>query len=414
MTSQQIVGLVVLALVALLLGLIVYAAWNMPLRYNLRSLVVRSTTTLAAAAGVGLVVWVLAAAFMLAEGIRQTMGAAGRADVAIVLRKGSDAEMGSTIEEPQVGLVKAMPGVKRRDNQPVGTGEVVVVTAMEKIGSQGVVNMTIRGITEDGERLRPNITLVSGRKPTPGADEAMVGTRVNGRFKGVKLGDKFDIKKNRPVAVVGVFGDAGSSHESEVWVDRDVVRSAFGRGSTVCSVRVELESTAAFDGFKAAVEQDKRLGLQALRETEYYEKTSEKTADFISILGNIVAFCFAIGAMIGASITMYASIANRQREIGVLRALGFSRGGILVAFLLESVLLALMGGVLGVLGALALGAVKIPIINYATWSEMVFSFDPTPAIVMRSLIAAGIVGVLGGFLPALRASRVSPLAALRG
>jgi putative ABC transport system permease protein len=385
-----------------------------PFRYNLRSLLVRRTTTLASAAGVGLVVAVLAASFMLVEGIQRTMGSAGRPDVAIVLRKGSDAELGSTIEEPQIGLIKAMPGVKRRDNQPVGTGETVVVTAMEKVGEPGVVNMQIRGITEDGERLRPGITLVGGRKPTPGSDEAMVGVKVNGRFKGVKLGDKFEIKKNRPVAVVGVFSDGGSAHESEVWVDRDVVRSSFGRGSTVCSVRVELESPAALDGFKTAVESDKRLGLQAMRETEYYEKSSEKTAAFISVLGQILAFCFAIGAMIGASITMYASIANRQREIGVLRALGFSRIGILISFLLESVLLALGGGVFGVLLALSLGAVRVPVINFSTWSEMVFTFNPTPAIVLRSLIAAAVVGVLGGFLPALRASRVSPLAALRG
>src|SRR5207248_1334244 len=150
--------------------------------------------------------------------------------------------------ETQVGIIKALPGVNRRDNQPVGAGEVVVVGAMEKVGAPGVVNMQIRGVTEDCERLRPGVKLVAGRKPTPGADEAMVGVKIRGRYKGIDLGDKFEIKKNRFVAIVGVFSDGGSAHDSELWVDRDVVRSAYGRGSTVSSVRVELQSEAAYDG----------------------------------------------------------------------------------------------------------------------------------------------------------------------
>ena len=386
-----------------------------PIRYNLRSLMVRRSTTLATAIGIALVVWVLASAFMLAEGVKKTLGSAGRPDIAIVLRKGSDAELGSTIEEPQVGLIKAMPGVKKVGGQPVGAGETIVVAAMEKVGGGGgVTNMQIRGINEDGEKLRPNVKVIDGRRPTPGADEAMVGVKINGRFKDIALGSKFDIKKNRAIAVVGVFQDGGSAHESELWIDRDVVRSAYGRASTVSSVRVELESLASFDTFRVAVEQDKRLGLQAMRESEYYDKQSEGTSKFISILGTLVAFCFAIGAMIGASITMYASIANRQREIGILRALGFSRLGILLSFLLEAVLLAFGGGVLGALASLAMGAVRFPILNQSSWSEMVFSFQPTAAIVGYSLLAAAGMGIVGGFLPAVRAARVSPLAALRG
>jgi putative ABC transport system permease protein len=386
-----------------------------PIRYNLRSLIVRRATTVATAVGIALVVWVLASAFMLAEGVRRAMGSAGRPDVAIVIRKGSDAELGSTVESPQIGLIKAAPGVKRDGGQPIGSGEVVVVAAMEKIGTNGgVSNMCIRGISDDGARLRTNVKIIEGRQPTPGSTEGMVGKRIHRRFKGVALGEKFEIKKNRSVTVVGVFEDGGSSHESEVWIDRDVVAAAFGRGSAVSSVRVQLESPAMFDGFKVAVEQDKRLGLQALRETEYYEKLSEKTGDFLSMLGGLIAFCFGIGAMIGASITMYGSIANRQREIGVLRALGFSRIGILVSFLIESALLAFGGGLLGALAAMGMGAVKVSLLNQSTWSETVFSFQPTPMIVGISLAAAVVMGLIGGFLPAVRAARVSPLAALRG
>jgi len=252
------------------------------------------------------------------------------------------------------------------------------------------------------------------RKPAPGADEVMVGARLRGRIKGLELGQSFDIKKNRPVTVVGVFEDGGSSHESEVWVDRDVLKTSFGRVGLVSSVRVRLEKPTSFDTFKLGVEQDKRLGLMAMRETVYYDKQSQGLSIFITVLGSLVAFFVSLGAMIGATITMYASIANRQREIGTLRALGFSRTSILVCFLLESIALSLIGGVVGSVASLAMGAVRFSMLNFASFSEVVFTFDPTPRIIVTALIASGVMGVLGGFLPALRAARVSPLTAMRG
>ena len=385
-----------------------------PINYNLRSLLSRRATTLATAFGIALVVFVLASALMLAEGVERTMGSAGRPDIAIVIRKGSSAEMDSNVEDPQVGLIKAMPGVKQIGGQPVGAGEVVVVAAMEKVGAVGVTNVSIRGLGDTSGELRPNVKVLEGKRPTPGSDEAMVGARIRGRIKGLELGQRFDIKKNRPVAIVGVFADNGSAHESEVWVSSDVVKTSFGREGVVSSVRVELESLASFDAFRTAVEQDKRLGLMALREDEFFEKQSEGTSMFIRVLGSVVAVCFAIGAMIGAAITMYASIANRRREIGILRALGFSRLGILLSFLLESALLALAGGVLGAAASFAMGTVEFSMLNMSSWSEMVFRFELTPSILATSLIAAAEMGIVGGFLPALRASRTSPLVAMRG
>jgi len=385
-----------------------------PLKYNLRSLMVRKRTTFATAFGIALVVFVLASALMLSAGVKKTMANAGRNDVAIVLRKGSDAELGSGVDEPQVGLVKSLPGVKRDGNTPIGVGEVVVVLALEKLGADGVTNVQVRGTTEDARKLRPNVKVVDGRLPTPGSDEAMVGVRIRGRFRGVDLGQTFELKKNRPVKVVGVFEDAGSAHESEVWVDLDMLRSTFGREGAVSSVRVLLESPAAFDAFQAAVEQDKRVGLMALRETVYYEKQSENTSLFIGVLGSVIAFFFSLGAMIGATITMYASIANRQREIGTLRALGFSRFAILVSFLFEGVVLSAIGGVLGTLASLGMGTVKFSMINFASWSEMVFKFEATPEVLLTALIAALSMGFVGGFLPAVKAARVSPLEAMRG
>lgn len=385
-----------------------------PLKYNLRSLAVRRTTTAATALGIALVVFVLASSLMLSAGVKKTLGAAGRADVAIVLRKGGDAELGSGIEEPQVGLIKSMPGVKRDGSAPIGAGEMVSVLALEKIGADGVTNVQLRGTNEHAKKLRPNVKIIDGRMPSPGSDEAMVGARIRGRFRGVDLGQSVELKKNRPVKVVGIFEDAGSAHESEIWVDLDVARSTFGREGVVSSVRVLLESEASFDVFQAAVEQDKRLGLQAMRETVYYEKQSEGTSMFISILGTVIAFFFSLGAMIGAMITMYASIANRQREIGTLRALGFSRFSILLSFLIEAVVLSTLGGVAGAVASLGMGAVKFSMMNFASWSEMVFKFEATPEVILTSLVAALVMGLIGGFLPAIRAANVSPLAAMRG
>jgi putative ABC transport system permease protein len=385
-----------------------------PLKYNLRSLVVRGKTTIATALGIGLVVFVLAASLMLSAGVKRTLGNAGRPDIAVVLRKGSLSELASGIEDPQVGLIKAMPGIRRNGDVPIGVGEIVVVIALEKLGASGMTNVQLRGTTEAARALRPNVQIVEGRLPTPGSDEVMVGARIRGRFRGLELGQKFELKKNRPATVVGVFEDAGSAHESEVWVDLDTMRATFGREGVVSSVRVLLETPASFDAFQAAVGQDKRLGLEAERETTFYEKQSEGTAKFITVIGALIAFFFSLGAMIGAMNTMYASIANRQREIGTLRALGFSRLSILTAFLIEGVLLSLVGGLFGILASLAMGTVKFSMMNFASWSEMVFSFDPTPEVLTTALLAALAMGLFGGFLPAVRAARVSALAAMRG
>ncbi|MBV9948294.1 MAG: ABC transporter permease, partial [Myxococcales bacterium] len=315
-----------------------------PIRYNLRSMAVRRTTTAATALGIALVVFVLASSMMLAEGIKKTLGSSGKDINAVVLRMGSDAELGSVVEESSVPLVLAAPGVAHDERgQPIGAAETVVVAAMDKLGTTGVTNVTLRGVPDDVTRFRPEVRVVAGRPARSGSDEVIVGARIRGRIRGLDVGQTFELKKNRPATVVGVFEAEGSSYESEVWVDREVLRQAYHREGIVSSVRVRLESPSKFDGFRAGVENDKRLGLQALRETTFYERQSEGISQFIGILGGGVAFFAAIGAMIGAMITMYGAVANRQREIGTLRALGFSRRSILFSFLLEAVVLAVLG-----------------------------------------------------------------------
>jgi putative ABC transport system permease protein len=384
-----------------------------PIRYNLRSLAVRKRTSIAAGAGIALVVFVFAGALMLSDGIKRTLAKTGNADKAIVLRKGSQAELESSVDEAQVNLIFAAPGVRSESGVVDGVGEVVVVAAMDKLGTTGISNVQIRGVPDNVLKFRSSVKVIEGRPIAVGADEAMIGQRIRGRFKGLELGQTFEIKKNRPVKVVGVFEDSGSSFESEVWCDVHLVRSAFGRDGIVSSVRVHLESPAKFDGFKAAIEQDKQLGLEARTEPDYYERQSTETSIFITVLGVVIAVFFSIGAMIGATITMYAAVSNRQREIGTLRALGFSRFAILTSFLFEAIVLAFLGGLVGAVAAILMGFVKFSMINFVSWSEIVFTFSPTPPIIGSALVFSIMMGLLGGFMPAVRAARMSPLQAIR-
>ncbi len=385
-----------------------------PIAYNVRSLFFRKATTLAALFGVALVVFVLSVALMLSNGLRKTLGTSGQADRAIVLRKGSDAEMPSSIDAPALSLILAAPGVKMNaDATAMGVGEVVVVITMDKAGQEGISNVQIRGTTEQGIKFRPEIKLIEGRLFQPGSDEVIIGKRLRGRFVGLDVGQSFDLRKNRPVKVVGVFESDGSSYESEVLGDLDTVRSSFGRQGLFSSVRVQLESASKFDAFQATISQDKRLGLEAMREDEYYKKQSEGTSIFINALGISISAIFSIAAIIGAMITMYASIASRGREIGTLRALGFSRLSILVSFLFETLLLALGGGLFGIAAASLLGFVKFSMMNFASFSEIVFTFTPTAKTLITALIFAGGVGMIAGFLPAVRAARTPPLKAMR-
>lgn len=385
-----------------------------PVSYNVRNLAVRKATTVASAGGIALVVFVLASSLMLSEGLRRTLASSGRADTAIVLRKGNNAELSSTIDDPTVSIVRSAPGVKAKsDGTPMAVGELMVVAFMETSDGKGRTNVQLRGVPSDVTDFRPDVRVIEGRPLKPGTDEVMVGRAISGRFKNLRLGDSFELRKNRPVKVVGVFEAGGTSFESEVWADLEILREAFGRRGVVSSVRVRLDSPSRFEGFEAAIESDKRLGLDAMPEREFYEKQSEGTTLFITVMGVLIAVFFSVGAMIGAMITMYAAVANRRREVGVLRALGFSRLNIVMSFLFESLLIAGIGGAVGAVASLAMGFVSFSMMNFATWSEIVFRFTPTPQIIGASVVFGGVMGVVGGFFPALRAASVSPIDAMR-
>jgi putative ABC transport system permease protein len=386
-----------------------------PLAYNIRSLRERRRTTIATALGIALVVFVLSASMMLSRGIQAALGMSGRPDVVIVVRKGTDSEMGSTIPTENLAMILSGPGVRTIEGRPAGVGEVIVVAAIQRIGAADQVsNVMLRGVPENVFAFRPEVRIVEGRLPRAGTDEVVIGKRIRGRFVGVDLGQEFEIKKNRSAKVVGVFEAGGSSHESEVWVDIDILRNAFGRAGMISSARVQLESPGKLAAFEEAIEHDKRLGLVAHPEAKFLEMQSEGTSIFITALGTVVAFFFSIGAIIGAMITMFAAVSQRRREVGVLRALGFSKLSILVSFLFEAIVLSVFGGTIGVVASIAMGAVEFSTMNFATWSEMVFKFTPTPAVLGTSLFFAVVMGVVGGFLPAFQASRISPIEAMRG
>lgn len=386
-----------------------------PVKYNLRNLAVRKATTVAAGAGLALVVFVLASVLMLSNGIERTLGRSAAEDVAVILRKGADAELASSLTNNQIGLIAANPGVANaEDGQPLAVGELVLVILLDKAGTDGLSNVQIRGVTDNVMKLRKDVRIIQGREARPGTDEVMVGKAIRGRFKGLEVGQTFELRKNRPATVVGIFEDKGSSFESEVWGDVKTVASAYGRQGQVSSVRVRLESPSKYDGFKAAVEQNPQLEAMVMRETEYYEKQSEGTSIFIKAMGIVIAVFFSFGAIIGAMITMHASIASRQREIATLRALGFSRGSILMSFLLESVLLGLAGGVVGAAASLGMSFLRFPLVNFATFSEVVFTFEPTGDILATALIVALVMGLIGGFFPAIRAARMNLVQAIRG
>ncbi|MGD0680329.1 MAG: ABC transporter permease [Polyangiaceae bacterium] len=385
-----------------------------PIAYNVRNLAVRKATTAAAAAGLGLVVFVFASVMMLANGVKQATHRAVDPNGVIALRKGSSVEIESGLDESSVALLGAMPGVARSAaGQPLAVGELVVLVILDK-REGGLSNVVIRGVPENVLALRPSLRVKEGRAPRPGTNEVMVGSSIRPRIQGLDPGKVLEIRKNRPLQIVGVFEDDSSSNESEIWGDLHVVQAAFAQQGTVSSVRVRLESPGAFDRFAAAVAATPQLHLNTWRESEFGDRQTQGTAIFLSGMGTLVALLFSIGAVIGAMITMHATVEQRQREIGTLRAIGFTRTQVLASFLLESIVLALVGGVFGAGASLLMSLKRISMMNVSTWSELSFKFEPTPGILLAAIALAVVMGACGGLLPAVRTARINPIQAMRG
>ncbi len=385
---------------------------GIPYSYSFRNLWTRRLTTVLTASGMGLVVFVFAATLMLTEGLQKTLVQTGSPDNVVLLRKSSNSEVQSAVERDQAALLESQPEVAvGEDGEPLLAKELVVLINLKKRVTDTPSNVIIRGITPASLKLRPAVRLKEGRMPRPGSAEVVTGESVARRFKGCGLGETLRFAM-RDWRVVGVFDAGTTGFSSEIWGDRDQMMQAFRR-PVYSSIIFRLRDTTSFDAYKARVEGDPRLTVEAKRETRYYLDQSEAMAKFLRILGMVLTVVFSIGAVIGAAITMYAAVANRVTEIGTLRALGFQRKSILSAFIIESLLLGLCGGILGIFGASFMQLITISTMNWASFSELAFSFTLNFSIVWKSLLFSAVMGLVGGALPAFRASRMKIVEALR-
>jgi putative ABC transport system permease protein len=380
--------------------------------YSLRNLLTRRLTTFLTASGMALVVFVFASILMLAEGLQKTLVETGSQDNVIVIRRSSGSEVQSGVDRAQASIVETVPeAVPGPRGRPLLAKELVVLITMEKRESGSPANVVIRGISEDSFLLRPQVKVVMGRIPKPGSSEILIGRSIEKGFQGADLGESLFFAM-RSWTIVGVFDAGSTGFSSEIWGDVDQLMQAFRR-PVYSSVLFRLRESADFERVKTRIESDPRLTLEAKRETTYYKDQSEVMAKFLRILGLSLTIVFSIGAVVGGMITMYASVANRTREIGTLRALGFRRTSILIAFLMESLFLGFLGGMAGLLLASFLQFFTVSTTNFQTFSELAFSFSLDVPITLKAMSFALGMGFVGGILPAIRASGMEIVDALR-
>jgi len=383
-----------------------------PFSYTAKNLSARKMTTALTAAGMALVVFVFATVLMLQEGLRKTLVDTGSADNVVVTRRSSGTEVQSGIDRVQAAIVSSQPEIAYGpDGQSLVSKEMVVLITLQKRDSDKPSNVIIRGLDARGRQLRPQVHIVQGRMFRPGSSEIIAGKGIAERFRGAGVGEQLRFGM-RDWVVVGTFDAGKSGFDSEIWGDVDQLMQAFRR-PVYSSVIFKLNDPQRFDALKLRLESDPRLTLEAKRESVFYAEQSEVLSNFIGYLGLTLSVIFSIGATIGAMITMYASVASRTAEIGTLRALGFRRGRILTVFLAEALLLGLVGGIAGITLASFMQFLSISTMNWQSFAELAFSFTLNPVIISKSLAFALCMGLVGGFLPALRASRLNIVDALR-
>lgn len=379
---------------------------------NLRSLPSRASISLVTLVAVAVVVTVLLSFLAMANGFRSTVAGTGATDVAIVLREGSEAELNSTLSREQANLLADLPGVKRGPEGPLASAELYVVVDGIKRQSGTRANLPLRGVSLAGVSLRDGVKIVEGRMFNPGTNEIVVGEGAMREFSGFELGKELQFSRST-WKVVGVFSMNGSVFESELWADVRSVQSLFNRGSAFQTMRLKLDDPAGIDALRETVRADPRLQLEVKTEQDYYSAQSSRTSDLIMLLGWPLGIAMAFGALAGALNTMYTSVSMRAREIATLRALGFSGIAAFAGTLVESLVLSIAGGVLGAvatwmffdgLSASTLGG---------SFTQVVFSFKLTPALVWQGAVLALVIGFAGGVFPAWRAARTPVSTAFR-
>ena len=385
---------------------------KIPFNYIFRNLWTRKLTTILTAGGMALVAFVFAAVLMLDAGLNRTMVGTGSVDNVVFIRKGAETEIQSGITRDQAALVESQPQVARgSDGNAMASKESLVLISLTKTGQDKGSNIVTRGVSPMAQVLRPQVKIVQGRMFQPGSSEIVVGKNIHEEFDGVAIGQKLRFAQ-REWLVVGSFDAGKSAFDSEVWGDVEQLMQAFRRVN-YSSVIVKMSSVDSFDALVKAVQDDIRIALDGKRERLFYEDQSRALSTFISFLGIFLSVIFSVGAMIGAAITMYSSVAMRTGEIGTLRALGFRQPSILVAFLIESLLLGLVGGIAGLACAAFLQSITISTMNFQSFSQLAFSFLLTFKIVVQTLVFSLVMGFVGGFLPAVKAARMKIVDSLR-
>ncbi len=381
--------------------------------FSLRTIPERKGSALAAAFGIAGVVAVFVGVLSIAEGFRKAMVSSGSDDVAVVLRSGADTEMTSGLGRGETRLVADAPGIARHDGAALASAELFVIINLPKKTTGTDANVPMRGVEPAAFAVRGNVEMVEGRRFEPGRNEVIVGVGAAREFAGLEVGRSLRIGTNE-WAVVGVFSAGGGVAESEVWTDVAVLQPAYQRGDSYQSVTARLVSPDAFQGFKDALTSNPQLNVKVVRQSEFFAEQSTMMTGFIRTIGVFIAVMMALGALFGALNTMYSSVSARVREIATLRALGFGAGPVVLSVLFESLVLSLVGGAIGGLGAyLAFDGYGAATVNWQTFSQVAFAFRVTPQLLVNATILASIIGLIGGLFPAIRAARLPIAAALR-
>jgi len=385
----------------------------LPLRYNVRNLGQRWKVTLLAIFGIALVVAAVVVIASMSAGFQAALRSTGSDNNAIVTQRGSMSELTSWINIGNAQTIMTDPRIARDSSgTPMASCEIVVIASKPKKTDNQATNITLRGVTPEAFKVRTGIKLVEGRMFSPGVFEVIAGKKISDRVQGLNVGDTIRVQR-KEFKVVGLFTADGSSFESEMWGDYNALGPAVGRNGGCESLTVRLTNPAMLSGFDKDLRANPQIQVQADSERVYYENQAGGVATALKILAAFVGIVMGIGAVFGAMNTMYAIVSQRTREIGTLRALGFSRFSILLSFVMESVLLAFIGGVLGCLIAIPMNGFTAGTGQTQSFSELAFAFKITPGIVIVGLSFAVLMGLVGGLLPALRASRMPITKALR-
>lgn len=380
---------------------------------NLRNLPHRFASSAVAVVGVGAVVLVFAAVLSMAAGLERTMLSAGSDDTAVIMRSGATSELNSGLSNEQTLIIGNAPGVLKDGDNAIMSAELYVITDVKKLSNQTDANVPFRGVQAGAFEVRDNIRISDGRMFEPGKNEIVVGRAAQREFMGLGVGDTIRFGQTE-WAIVGTFDAGGSVSESELWTDVRVLQSAYRRGNSFQSVRVRLESPDSIETLRQALDEDPRIDSDVMSEREYYSSQSQGLVQFIKLIGYPLTILMAIGAVFGALNSMYSSVSVRGKEIATLRALGFGPTAVLLSTIVESVLLALVGGLLGgLLAYLAFNGFTASTLNGQSFSQVVFDFAVTPELLVQGMKAALIIGIVGGFFPAIRAARLPVAQALR-